>query len=74
MSEQKFSVGTALIGLRIAGSEDSDAYIWDVISKDVVQILIGHEDVVLGVAAHPTENIVATCGLDQTIKIWIDES
>lgn len=59
---------------RIAGSEDSDVYLWDVQSKDVVQILIGHDDVVLGVAAHPTENIVASCGLDRTIRIWIDES
>lgn len=58
----------------IAGSEDSDVYLWDVQSKDVVQILIGHDDVVLGVAAHPTENIVASCGLDRTIRIWIDES
>jgi COMPASS component SWD3 len=49
-------------------------YVWDVQSKEVVQILIGHEDVVLGVTTHPKENIVATCGLDQTVKIWIDES
>lgn len=43
-------------------------------SKDVVQILIGHEDVVLGVAAHPTDDIIASCGLDMTVKIWIDSS
>lgn len=63
-----------LIGYRIAGSEDSDVYLWDVQSKDVVQILVGHEDVVLGVAAHPSDNIIASCGLDMTVKIWIDSS
>ena len=49
-------------------------YVWDVQSKEVVQILIGHEDVVLGIATHPTDNIVASCGLDMTVKIWVDES
>jgi len=60
-----------LIGGRIAGSEDEDVYVWDVQSKEV---LIGHEDVVLGIATHPTDNIIASCGLDMTIKIWVDES
>ena len=49
-------------------------FVWDVQSKEVVQILVGHEDVVLGVATHPTENIIASCGLDQTVKIWVDDS
>lgn len=58
----------------MGGSEDSDVFVWDVQSKEVVQILVGHEDVVLGVATHPTENIIASCGLDQTVKIWVDDS
>jgi COMPASS component SWD3 len=63
-----------LTGSRVAGSEDSDVYVWNVQSKEVVQILIGHEDVVLGIATHPTDNIIASCGLDKTVKIWVDES
>ena len=58
----------------MGGSEDSDVFVWDVQSKDVVQILVGHEDVVLGVATHPAENIIASCGLDQTVRIWVDDS
>lgn len=57
---------------RMAGSENSDVYIWDVQSKDIVHLLVGHLDVVLGVDSHPKENIVATCGLDGTVLIWID--
>jgi COMPASS component SWD3 len=60
--------------LVMCGSEDSDVFLWDVNSKEPVQILVGHEDVVLGCSAHPTEKVLATGGLDKTVKIWVDES
>lgn len=60
--------------ISIAGSEDSDIYIWDVQTKEVAQILIGHDDVVLGISTHPKKHIIASCGLDQTIRIWVDDS
>ena len=60
-------------GWVVGGSEDSDVFLWDVGNKDVVQTLVGHEDVVLGVSAHPQGGMIASCGLDRTVRVWIDK-
>ncbi|KAF3941631.1 Jouberin [Dactylella cylindrospora] len=56
-----------------SGSEDAAIYVWDVQTKEVLQVLRGHDDVVLGVNAHPTKNLIVSCSLDGTLKIWTDE-
>ncbi|KAF3231314.1 WD repeat domain [Orbilia oligospora] len=56
-----------------SGSEDSAIYIWDVQTKEVLQVLRSHEDVVLGISAHPSENLLVSSSLDGTVKIWADE-
>jgi COMPASS component SWD3 len=45
-------------------------YLWDVNSKEVLQRLQGHEGVVLGVDVCAQDGAVATCGIDQTIKVY----
>ena len=62
--------------LILAGSEDGKAYLWDLQTKQLVQSLEGHENTVLGVAAHPTRELVATGGTDKdlrSIRIWENE-
>jgi len=57
----------------VAGSEDGKVYMWDLQTKQLLETLNGHSDVVLGVSAHPTRELLATGGTDRdlrTIRIW----
>ena len=55
-------------------------YIWDLQSKKIVQKLEGHTGthplylidlgVVLAVASHPSENIIASGSLDKDVYLW----
>lgn len=52
------------------GSEDGSTVLWDVSSKEVLQVVTGHEGVVLGVDISAQDGTLATCGMDKTIKLW----
>jgi len=52
------------------GSEDGKTLLWDVSSKEVLQILQGHDGVVLSVDVSPHEQMIVTGGADKTIKVW----
>jgi COMPASS component SWD3 len=53
-----------------SGSEDNDIYLWDVSSKATLQRLQGHTDAVLSVATHPSQPLIASGGLDRTVRVW----
>ncbi|THW94391.1 WD40 repeat protein [Aureobasidium pullulans] len=54
----------------MCGDEEGKAMIWDVNTKKVLQVLTGHQGVVLGVDSNPDSSLVATCGLDGSIRVW----
>ncbi len=74
----------------VSGSEDHKIYIWDLSSREILQVLEGHSglilnhsslflrflDVVLSVTCNPTKNQIASCSIDDdlSIKIWEDLS
>ncbi|KAL1748896.1 WD40-repeat-containing domain protein [Schizophyllum fasciatum] len=67
---------TSRVGERLvlSGSEDARVYVWDLQTRQLVQVLEGHKDVILGVSVHPTKCMLATAAMekDLTIRIWED--
>ncbi|KZM25403.1 hypothetical protein ST47_g3468 [Ascochyta rabiei] len=53
-----------------SGSEDGTLVLWDVSSKDILQRLRGHDDAVLAVDTHPHGPVLATAGLDCSVRVW----
>ncbi|KAE9460599.1 hypothetical protein C3L33_07487, partial [Rhododendron williamsianum] len=60
----------------VSGSEDNCVYLWDLQGKNLVQKIEGHTDAVISVTCHPTENKIASAGLDgdRTVKIWVQDT
>ena len=54
----------------VSGNEDGDIVIWDVVSKNILQRLSGHTSAVLGVDTFPSQDLLASGGLDGTVRVW----
>ncbi|BGP33225.1 WD domain protein [Rhodotorula toruloides] len=57
----------------LAGSEDHKVAMWDIQTREVAASWTAHKDVVMAIAHHPTQGILATGALekDPVIKIWM---
>ncbi|KAL2927424.1 WD and tetratricopeptide repeats protein 1 [Bienertia sinuspersici] len=53
-----------------SGSDDGRWFIWEKKTGRLVKMLLGDEAVVNCVQCHPFDSVVATSGIDNTIKIW----
>ena len=62
-----FITNTQLIA---CGNRDRYIRIWDIVSKQCLKTLNGHEDRVINVAINFNKQIVASTGLDKTIRLW----
>ena len=51
------------------GDEEGKVVLWDVSTKEILQVLQGHDGPVLGVDVSPSGDAMATCGLDGTVRL-----
>lgn len=60
----------------VTGSETGQVVLYDVNSRRVSQVLEGHHDAVLAVAAHDSRELIATGGMtkDKTVQFWTPQS
>lgn len=49
-------------------------YLWDMINGQPGKILKGHDDKILSLAFSPDGTLLASCGLDDKVKLWEVES
>ncbi|KAL0042807.1 hypothetical protein WJX79_000477 [Trebouxia sp. C0005] len=56
-----------------AGSDDGSVFIYDAVTGQVVTFLQADEDVANCVQCHPTLPVLATSGIEHTIKLWSPE-
>ncbi|XP_010541567.1 PREDICTED: WD repeat protein iqw1-like isoform X2 [Tarenaya hassleriana] len=53
-----------------SGSDDGRWFIWEKRTGRLIKMLLGDEAVVNCIQCHPFDSVVATSGIDDTIKIW----
>jgi len=53
-----------------SGSEDGSIAIWDVVNKELLQRIEGHEGVVLGLDTLSGKGLLVSGGLDRTVRVW----
>ncbi|CAI9116186.1 OLC1v1017273C2 [Oldenlandia corymbosa var. corymbosa] len=53
-----------------SGSDDGRWFVWEKRTGRLVKMLLGDDAVVNCIQCHPFDSVVATSGIDDTIKIW----
>jgi COMPASS component SWD3 len=60
------------LAFAVSGSEDGAILCWDIVSKNILQRIEGHTDVVIGVHTGKLngKRMLVSCGLDKTVRVW----
>ncbi|OOQ84434.1 Protein will die slowly [Penicillium brasilianum] len=60
------------LAFAVSGSEDGAILCWDIVSKNILQRIEGHTDVVIGVHTGKLngKRMLVSCGLDRTVRVW----
>lgn len=71
-----FSVANPKRQSIVTGSEDGNVHIYDLQTRNTVQVLKAHDDACLAVATHDKKEILASGGMtkDRTVKFWVPKS
>ena len=54
----------------VAGSDDGSFFIWDKYTTNLLRVMIGDESIVNCLQPNPRVCMLATSGIDDTIKLW----
>lgn len=54
----------------ITASWDRSANLYDAQTGEIVQTLMGHDEELTNVCAHPAQRLVVTCSKDTTFRLW----
>lgn len=58
----------------LSGSDCGHIFIWKKKGGELVRMMVGDRHIVNQLEAHPTVPVLASCGLDKTIKLWSPSS
>merc|ERR1719245_1651046 len=57
----------------VAGSDEGNFFIWERESTNIAKILIGDDSIVNCLQSHPTSCILATSGIESSVKLWMPQ-
>lgn len=54
----------------MAGSDDANLFFWDRLTTNVIKVRKGDQLTVNCAQSHPFDCLLATSGIDSTVKLW----
>lgn len=54
----------------LSASDDYTVRIWNYVSRALLYTMTGHNNLVMCAQFHPTNDLIISCSLDQTLRLW----